>query len=146
MNSAANQTADVINEREMISLGLPSREEKIAQLEKLLQARLLHGSENLRAFLRYVGMQAIDHPENELKEYVIATEVFGRSGDFNPKIDSVVRVQAGRLRSKLLVWNAMVSSTCEIAEFCQKERWRRSNSLENEQRKKSLQRSPIPHD
>lgn len=91
----------------MIRLGLPSREEKIAQLEKLLQARLLHGSENLRAFLRYVGIQAIDYPENELKEYVIATEVFGRSGDFNPKIDSVVRVQAGRLRSKLLEYYAI---------------------------------------
>ena len=36
-----------------------------------------------------------------LKEYTIATEVFGRSGDFDARTDSVVRVQAKRLRAKL---------------------------------------------
>ena len=37
----------------------------------------------------------------QLKEYTIATEVFGRRSDYDPRIDSVVRVQAGRLRTKL---------------------------------------------
>src|ERR1700730_4292457 len=36
-----------------------------------------------------------------IKEYQIATEVFGRSSDFDPQLDSMVRVQAGRLRGKL---------------------------------------------
>jgi hypothetical protein len=36
-----------------------------------------------------------------IKEFQIATEVFGRSADFDPQLDSMVRVQAGRLRSKL---------------------------------------------
>jgi hypothetical protein len=36
-----------------------------------------------------------------LKEYIIATEVFGRSSDYDSRNDSMVRVQAGRLRSKL---------------------------------------------
>jgi len=36
-----------------------------------------------------------------LKEYQIATEVFGRPADFDPRLDSTVRVQTGRLRSKL---------------------------------------------
>ncbi|MGH8865769.1 MAG: hypothetical protein ACREVZ_14190, partial [Burkholderiales bacterium] len=85
----------------MSRLESPSREEKIEQLEKILRTRILHGSENLQAFLRYVGMKAIDQQEQDLKEYVIATEVFSRGSDFNPKIDSVVRVQAGRLRTKL---------------------------------------------
>jgi hypothetical protein len=76
--------------------------EKLAQLEKVLQARLLQGAESLRAFLRFVGERAIHHPEGQLKEYVIATEVFQRRSDYDPRIDSVVRVQAGRLRSKLL--------------------------------------------
>src|SRR6266481_3464393 len=35
------------------------------------------------------------------KEYQIATEVFGRQKDFDPHLDSMVRVQAGRLRAKL---------------------------------------------
>jgi hypothetical protein len=78
-----------------------SNEKKSAQLERILQCRALHGSETLRALLRFIVTRAIEGQEN-LKEYVIAAEVFGRASDFNPRIDSVVRVQAGRLRSKLL--------------------------------------------
>ena len=114
MKSAANQTASVSGEREKLRPDSPSREEKLAQLEKLLRTRLLHGSENLQAFLRYVGMKAIDHPEDDLKEYVIATEVFSRGDDFNPKIDSVVRVQAGRLRSKLLEYYAIEGKNDQV--------------------------------
>jgi hypothetical protein len=44
---------------------------------------------------------AIRHPGVALKEYQIATEVFGRPSDFDPQLDSLVRVQAGRLRSKI---------------------------------------------
>lgn len=83
-----------------------SNAEKLAQLEKVLQARLLQGAENLRAFLRFVGERAIHHPEGQLKEYLIATEVLRRRNDYDPRIDSVVRVQAGRLRSKLLEYYA----------------------------------------
>src|SRR5262249_46659523 len=43
---------------------------------------------------------------SHLKEYVIATEVFGRDSSYDPRVDSVVRVQAGRLRSKLLEYYA----------------------------------------
>ncbi len=76
-------------------------EDKLAELEKVLGGRTLHGSESLRAFLRFVVDKSVDGQEHQLKEYVIATEVFGRGSDFDPKIDSVVRVQAGRLRTKL---------------------------------------------
>jgi hypothetical protein len=83
-----------------------SNAQKLAQLEKILHARLLQGAENLRAFLRFVGERAIQHPDGQLKEYLIATEVFQRRSDYDPRIDSVVRVQAGRLRSKLLEYYA----------------------------------------
>ena len=36
-----------------------------------------------------------------IKEVVIATEIYGRSADYDPKIDSVVRVEASRMRAKL---------------------------------------------
>jgi hypothetical protein len=78
-----------------------AREEKLAQLDRILHGRTLHGSESLRAFLRFVVDQSIENQESQLKEYVIATEVFGRGSDFDPRVDSVVRVQAGRLRTKL---------------------------------------------
>jgi hypothetical protein len=41
-----------------------------------------------------------------VKEYQIATEVFGRSAGFDPQADSTVRVQAGRLRVKLAEYYA----------------------------------------
>lgn len=78
-----------------------AREEKLAQLDKILHGRTLHGSENLKAFLRFVVSKSIENQEGQLKEYVIATEVFGRGSDFDSRVDSVVRVQAGRLRTKL---------------------------------------------
>jgi hypothetical protein len=43
----------------------------------------------------------VEHPGVPVKEYQIATEVFGRQADFDPQLDSMVRVQAGRLRAKL---------------------------------------------
>ncbi|MEK7829489.1 MAG: hypothetical protein AAB401_00300, partial [Acidobacteriota bacterium] len=61
----------------------------------------LTGSDSLKNFLRFVVEKAAENPENQLKEYVIATEVFGRNQNYNPQIDSIVRVQAGRLRTKL---------------------------------------------
>jgi hypothetical protein len=78
-----------------------AREEKLAQLERVLHGRALHGSDNLKAFLRFIVDKSIEDQESQLKEYVIATEVFGRGSDFDSRVDSVVRVQAGRLRTKL---------------------------------------------
>lgn len=85
----------------MSALTSVTKEEKLEQLERLLQCRALQGSETLRAFLRFVSLKAIEGQEHELKEYVIATEVFRRGGDYDSRVDSVVRVQAGRLRTKL---------------------------------------------
>lgn len=78
-----------------------TREEKLEQLERVLQSRTLHSSESLKAFLRYVVIKALDNEEGSLKEYTIATEVFGRGDKYDSRNDSVVRVQAGRLRAKL---------------------------------------------
>jgi hypothetical protein len=62
---------------------------------------VLHGSESLRKLLRYLANYGLDHPGGHLKEYQIATEVFGRSPNFDSQLDSTVRVQVGRLRQKL---------------------------------------------
>jgi hypothetical protein len=77
------------------------RSQLLAQVDRLVASHTLHGSESLCRLLRYLAQQAIEHPGQSPKEYQIATEVFGRSADFDPQVDSTVRVQAGRLRSKL---------------------------------------------
>lgn len=79
----------------------PGKEEKLEQLEKILHSRSLHDAETLKAFLRYVVLKSLDQQDVQLKEYVIATEVLGRHSDYDPNVDSAVRVQARRLRAKL---------------------------------------------
>jgi len=73
----------------------------LAEIDRLVASHTLHGSESLCKLLRYLGKQAVEHPGVPVKEYQIATEVFGRQADFDPQLDSMVRVQAGRLRTKL---------------------------------------------
>ena len=71
------------------------------QIDKIIKSHSLRGSESLRKLLQYLATQALHHPAAPLKEYQIATEVYGRPSDFDPQTDSTVRVQAGRLRLKL---------------------------------------------
>src|SRR5215471_9069910 len=72
------------------------------QIEKLVHSHTLRKAESLCKLLRYLAEHELSQPGTTLKEYQIATEVFGRPQDFDPQADSAVRVQAGRLRLKLL--------------------------------------------
>jgi len=78
----------------------------LSQVEKISNSHTLHSSESLRKLLRYLAEHALDHPGTPLKEYQIATEVFGRPAAFDPQLDSTIRVQAGRLRLKLAEYYA----------------------------------------
>ena len=80
---------------------MTEREQLLEQINRLVSSHALHGSESLCKLLRYLAKHAVDHPGVPIKEFQIATEVFGRSADFDPQLDSMVRVQAGRLRSKI---------------------------------------------
>ena len=81
-------------------------EPRLVEIDRLVNSHTLHGSESLCKLLRYLADHAIRHPGVALKEYQIATEVFGRPSDFDPHLDSLVRVQAGRLRSKIAEYYA----------------------------------------
>ncbi len=80
---------------------MQERDQNRKQLDRLVASHALHSSESLCKLLRYIASHALDHPGVPLKEYQIATEVFGRPQDFDPQVDSTIRVQAGRLRGKL---------------------------------------------
>ena len=85
---------------------MTEREQFLGQIERLVGSHALHGSESLCKLLRYLAKHAVEHPGSTLKEYQIATEVFGRPSNFDPQLDSTVRVQAGRLRVKLAEYYA----------------------------------------
>jgi hypothetical protein len=84
------------------------------QIDLLVSSATLHGSESLCKLLRYLARHAIEEPGVRLKEYQIATEVFGRRPDFDPQSDSMIRVQAGRLRAKLTEYYASEGSHDEL--------------------------------
>jgi hypothetical protein len=71
------------------------------QISRLVSSQVLHSAESLCKLLQYLANHALEHPNTPLKEYQLATELFGRRSDFDPQSDSTIRVQAGRLRLKL---------------------------------------------
>jgi hypothetical protein len=71
------------------------------QLERVLAGSGFAHNERLSRFLRFVVERHLEGKNHELKESVIATEIFGRRADYNPKHDAIVRTEAGRLRARL---------------------------------------------
>lgn len=76
------------------------------QIDHIMKSHSLRGAESLSRLLHYCAKQSLEHPDELLKEYQIAREVYGRGPDFDPQSDSCVRVQAGRLRLKLAEYYA----------------------------------------
>jgi hypothetical protein len=71
------------------------------QLDRILDSRGFAGSVRLKRFLRFVVEQELAGEGARLKEYAIGVEVFDRKEPYDPRLDSIVRVEAGRLRSKI---------------------------------------------
>jgi hypothetical protein len=76
------------------------------QLDRVLGGSVLHGSETLRKLLRYLVEQRLIHPGVAIKEQQIARELLGKGEEFDPRLDPTVRVQVGRLRTKLVEYYA----------------------------------------
>jgi adenylate cyclase len=72
-----------------------------AELDRLLASADFDASERNRQFLRYVVEETLAGRAERIKAYSIATSVFGRGADFDPQLDSIVRIEAGRLRRAL---------------------------------------------
>ncbi len=79
----------------------PSPDQIRAQVDKILASRLFARSERLCRFLRFCVDQTLDEKSDQLKEQLVGVEVFDRKGDYDPRTDPIVRVEARRLRSKL---------------------------------------------
>jgi adenylate cyclase len=78
----------------------PSRAEVLVSLESVSSAP------RQQALLRHIVGETLDGRGDRLKEYSIAVDVFGRASSFDPRTDSIVRVQASRLRTQLAEYYA----------------------------------------
>jgi serine/threonine-protein kinase len=72
-----------------------------AELERVLSSGTFVHSHRIRRFLQFVVEECLGGRQHRLKEYLIGLEVFGRPESFDPRVDSIVRVEARRLRAKL---------------------------------------------
>jgi TolB-like protein len=79
----------------------PAPDHVRTQLERLLASPIFVGSARLRRFLEFVVEKSLAGEGDRLKEYVIGVEVFDRDAQYDPRVDSIVRVEAARLRAKL---------------------------------------------
>jgi TolB-like protein len=77
-----------------------------AALERVLASPAFAGAGRLSRFLRFTVEQALEGRADRVKEYVLGVEVFDRSDGFDPRLDSIVRVEARRLRAKLTEYYA----------------------------------------
>jgi Tol biopolymer transport system component len=72
-----------------------------AQLARLLDSPAFAHAPSLRRFLAHLVERTLAGRAADLKEYSLGVDVFDRGEAFDPKIDTIVRAQARRLRSKL---------------------------------------------
>jgi hypothetical protein len=75
-------------------------------LERVLNSDAFRKAPNLRHLLEYLVTKSNEGLTDQLKESVLAIEVFGRRTDFDGRIDNIVRVQAHRLRKLLETYYA----------------------------------------
>lgn len=72
------------------------------QLDRILASATFQQVDRLRRFLSFVVLESLAGRKDELKEYIVGIQVFGKEPAFDPRTDPVVRVQARRLRARLV--------------------------------------------
>ena len=92
----------------------PDREAVLAALDRILAWPEMARSPQLGRFLDYIVRRTLQGDEQAIKAYSIAVDVFGRTPDFDPQADPIVRVQARRLRQLLQQYYAATGIGDEV--------------------------------
>ena len=80
---------------------VPGATEVREQLNKIIISPDFRKARRLRDFLVYVVDETLEGNSERLKAYTIGVDVFERPNNFNPITDTIVRVNAGKLRRSL---------------------------------------------
>lgn len=82
----------------------PQQEAVRKQLRHLLAHPAFSGAPRLSSLLRYIVEETLAGRGKQLKEYTLGVAVLGRGSHFDPRLDSIVRVQASKLRARLAAY------------------------------------------
>ncbi len=91
-----------------------SREQEEAALQAVLQSHLFKKSSSQSQFLAYICQKYFAGAASQIKEYNVAVEALGRTSNFHPKLDPIVRVEGCRLRKRLKKFYETEGKTSEI--------------------------------
>ena len=78
-----------------------SQEAERAEMQAVLHSQMFARSPVLTRLLSYLCEKAFTGQTEQIKEYSLAIDVLDRQDSFDPDVDSIVRVQANRLRKLL---------------------------------------------
>jgi len=72
-----------------------------AAVGRVTSSRVFANAARSQRFLSWVVEQVLAGEKESIKEVVLGIEVFDRAQDFDPRTDTIVRVEAGKLRKRL---------------------------------------------
>ena len=84
----------------------PDPERVRAQLARVLASPVFREAPRMSRLLRFLVEETLAGRTDRLKAYTLGVEVFDRPADFDPGVDSIVRVQCGQLRRRLARYQA----------------------------------------
>lgn len=77
------------------------------QLKRILESRTFSNSEHLRRFLEFAVRCALEGTTDQLNGSVLGRVVFDRGPTYDPRVESLVRTEAQRLRRRLRAYYAI---------------------------------------
>ena len=72
-----------------------------AEVERVLESDTFRNSDALRRLLKFLAEKMMAGEADQLKEYSVGIDALGKPPTYDPRHDSTVRIQVGRLRQKL---------------------------------------------
>lgn len=92
----------------------PTKDQILEQLETIVSSEAFASSPRMRRFLRYIVEKTLDGQAASLKGYAIGVDVFDRGDNFDPQMDTIVRVQARNLRKAIHLYNLSHGKTDRV--------------------------------
>lgn len=72
-----------------------------AQIQRIVQSKAFRTSEVHRNLLTYLAGKSLSGDSDNIKEYTVGLDVFGKPDSYDPRQESTVRMHVARLRQKL---------------------------------------------
>jgi TolB-like protein/Flp pilus assembly protein TadD len=92
----------------------PSHKVVQQALDRILASATFQQVDRLKRFIGFIVSEVLAGRGDQLKEYVIGVQVFGKEVSFDPRTDPIVRVQARRLRTRLARYYREEGQTAEV--------------------------------